>query len=200
MTRRSHLSPESLARLALGERPSATDAHHLSACDACSRSLASSRTLTDALHPPAGPVPSRRLLADAVRLSDRLGSSASAPARLLSAWAASGPQDAPAGIRSASPSARQWLFAAGEMEVDVQAFPDGPERVRLLGQVLEADRGVLGLPIHLHQGSRAQMAFTDQHGEFSIGPVARTPLRLIIESDEALHEIALDVTEDGPKE
>jgi hypothetical protein len=99
---------------------------------------------------------------------------------------------APPGLRAAAPATRQWLFAAGELEVDLQAFPEGPEAILLHGQVVRSDGPVADLPVHLRHGGAPEMAVTDVQGEFALGPVAGARATLIVEAEDGVHRLDLD--------
>jgi hypothetical protein len=139
--RPDHLSFEQLADLAEGRASSGgrgLASAHLAGCDACSRQLASLERVLRAMaaDPREDPLPGS---VDAVRLAIRRRASEPRPSlvrRVLAALTFESSGLAPAyGLRSAQSGARDLLYNAGEVDVQVSVTPaDGAWTIR--GQVL----------------------------------------------------------------
>jgi hypothetical protein len=94
---------------------------------------------------------------------------------------------APAGLRSAAPATQQWLFEAGGLEIDVQAFPEDPEHVLLMGHVLGPQRATADLAVHLRHDGQALTTFTSTLGQFDLPGVAGRAVQVLLETDDDVH-------------
>jgi hypothetical protein len=186
-----HLGETALAELAARERgPSQQESRHLQGCEACRGALQSTRTILKGLRF-RSQGPGEQALRRAGSLLKRARRAAERPAELVSHWRPGLAVVAPAGLRSASPATRQWLFRAAAMDIDLQSFAEGPETRRLMGQVLGPEGAVEGLPVHVRHDGPPHMCVTDSHGEFSCGPVRGSAVKLVVESEEGLHSLEL---------
>ena len=191
MSRAPHLNDRALAALAAELRATrGAEARHLAACPRCAADLAATRTLIGRLG--AGPqtVP-RDLISRATLAFARRAQAVERPARRVIEHRPGASLAAPPGLRSAAPAVRQWLFASGDLEVDLQDFAETPEMRHLLGQVQGRVGALAGLPVHLQHDGPAQMAVTGRFGEFSFSGVRGRGVRLILESDNVLHRLEL---------
>jgi hypothetical protein len=80
---------------------------------------------------------------------------------------------APIGLRNLPPGPRKFLFASGDMVIDLQVTPGRDAKtIELTGQITmpsHLDRRVSGVPALLHRGmQRVAKATTNQHGEFHL--------------------------------
>jgi hypothetical protein len=192
MKRLDHLSRSTLGTLASGSRtPSARESGHLAVCAGCSRRLADLRRIVAALrslgavHAPDG------LVGSASESPDPAGRPEPVPARLLTQMHPGSHLEAPAGLRSAAPATRQWLFRAGPFDIDLQAFPEGPESRRILGQAFVRQEAGRALTVHLRHDRTPSVTSTDRHGEFRFTGVSGTAVRLLVETDDEVFELVL---------
>ena len=184
-----HIGDEVLVRLALGERqPTPAERRHLERCPSCEGRLAATRRISAVLEEQVE-MPSPEAFERAAERIDSMAPAAEVPAELVAELRPGASLEAPAGLRSAAPATQQWLLRAGDLEVDLQAFSEGPEARRLHGQILSRSGAAAGLPVHVRHGGNPQMAVTDRLGEFSVGPIRGADLHLVIEADTALYGV-----------
>ena len=191
MTKVLHIGEEVLVRLALGERqPSPSERRHLERCEQCDRKLEFTRRIGSVLVERVE-MPPPEVFERAAAQIDHLAQATEVPVELLAELSPGASVEAPAGLRSAAPATQQWLLRAGDLEVDLQAFSEGPEARRLHGQILSRSGAAAGLPVHVRHAGSPQMAVTDRLGEFSVGPITGPALHLVIEADNALYGVDL---------
>jgi len=192
MKRLDHLSRSALGTLASGNRaPSPEEAGHLSACSGCNRRLEGLHRIVAALRGAGAVRAPDSLLGRAAQTPDPASRSEPVPARCLLQVRPGSSLEAPAGLRSASPATRQWLFRAGPFEIDLQAFPEGPEARRLLGQALDRKGAARDLTVHLRHGRTSSVTSTDRHGGFCFSGVHGTAVRLVVETEEEVFSLDL---------
>ena len=191
-----HYSPEEWADFARHVTPpetrSAMRAHLDAGCPACAElhdTLAAVHGIAaaDALNePPAATLRLARAMYGARPAEDAPFARAAGAVRLLFDSAL---LTATVGLRNVPSGPRKFLFASGDMVIDLQLTPT-PRRTVLIGQVTmpsHVDRRIAGLPALLHRGTeRVARATTNDLGEFEMefeGPAEDLSLALGSESD-----------------
>ncbi len=91
----------------------------------------------------------------------------------------------PAGVRSAGPTARQLLYKAGDILIDMRMEPQAEsERVSVVGQVLDSaqsGKGVHEIPVSLLSGrDKLAQTMTNRFGEFHLEYAAAKSVQLSV--------------------
>lgn len=86
-----------------------------------------------------------------------------------------------AGVRSVGGPARRLLFAVDETELVLQMTPErSPDRVRLLGQVLDNGMPIGGASVQLDGPTGLCIKSTDDEGQFRVADVQKGSYHLEI--------------------
>jgi hypothetical protein len=187
----NHYSPEDwadFARHAASPEAEADMRRHLDrGCLACTELHATFRevyaigAVDGAYEPPAAAVRLARAMF-AVRTPERPFARMASAVTLLFDSAL---MPASIGLRSVPNGPRKFLFAAGDMVIDLQVSPASKGSTVVVGQVTVAsagDRRVAGMPALLHRGlQRVARATTNDDGEFEMefeGPAQDLSLAL----------------------
>lgn len=113
-------------------------------------------------------------------------------------------QPSPVGIRSAGTSARQVLYEAEGITIDLRFAANPPSKhMVVVGQVMEKSglRGAIPILVFNERGNAVVETQTTEFGEFEIEFDATQPLRLSFEFDRGrkvqvpLHDAGLELTE-----
>lgn len=185
-----HLGASALDALAAEERAQrATETRHLATCSRCRDDLSRLREVLQVLTRRGASHRARRPLGAALRAVREVVPVPPLAARKLEEHDPGAMTAAPVGLRAGEAS-RQWLFAAGSLEVDVQAFAEGPESLTLLGQIAEP-AAEADLAVHLHHDGDAVLTLPDAMGRFAMHGVHGDAVELVIESSTGMYSIEL---------
>ena len=184
-----HLGARALDALAVDERsPRDAETSHLTSCARCRDNLNRLRDLLQVLTRRGASLGGRVPFTAALRALRVVVPAPPLIARKLEEHDPSTMTAAPVGLRAGEAS-RQWLFAAGALEVDVQAFAEGPESLTLFGQI--ASPTDTELAVHLYHDGDAALTLPDAMGRFALTGVHGQTVELVIESSAGMYSIAL---------
>lgn len=86
-----------------------------------------------------------------------------------------------AGVRSVGGPARRLLFAFDDTELVIQMTPErSPERIRLMGQVLDNGMPIGGASVQLNGPAGPRLKTTDEEGQFRVADVQKGSYQLEI--------------------
>ena len=86
-----------------------------------------------------------------------------------------------AGVRSVGGPARRLLFTFDDTELVIQTTPErSPERIRLMGQVLDNGRPIGGAIVQLNGPTGPRLRTTDDEGQFRVADVQKGSYQLEI--------------------
>ena len=90
------------------------------------------------------------------------------------------------GVRAVVQRARRLLYSANDAELVLQMSPERtPDRLRLMGQLLDGGEPVAGAVVRV-VGSEARAETTDDEGEFRMGELSARAYELTVElADES---------------
>ena len=89
------------------------------------------------------------------------------------------------GVRAVLQRARRLLYSAADAELVLEVSPERmPDRLRLMGQLLDGGEPVAGAVVRL-VGSEACAEMTDDEGEFRMGELSARAYELTVELADA---------------